>query len=523
MKKLIITLIVLAVIVAGTIVGVKIYKDHRKNSNPVKCTNVSYLNSGYYEYGDVLDGNITETGEQKVYVSINSIVAEVNVEPGQKVNVGDKLLSYDMTKQQLVIDKMKTQLEVYRTDILMAEKELEKLENMTPLEDMTTETTTEVTTEETTQLTTENTTENTTEDTTEKPTEESGTPTDAGRDNKGDNTANNPGNNSDNNNGNNNSNNGNGTDDNSGKQNPEDVFREHPDWVMYPDGSFGPIQQDGDSGNTDDPMDPNNPNNQFDPNENDEPVYTRAVLKEMILSKKESIKKMKNNLEIYEISIQKEEKKLSEGSVYATINGVVQSVDFSEETISMGQPVIVVSPNSGYQTVVSVSEWKLDKINIGDPVSIYSYESGGSYTGKVALIEKTPTEDYGYYYGGATASRYPVTIVIDEPCDDLAPGYWVQVTMGENNSYDPYNRMDEKVYLPLPYVREENGNSYVLCNENGRLKKRYVKTGKIIYGYAVEIKSGLTMDDYITFPYGKDVEEGKKCINSEGYDDMIEY
>ena len=37
---------------------------------------------------------------------------------------------------------------------------------------------------------------------------------------------------------------------------------------------------------------------------------------------------------------------------------------------------------------------------------------------------------------------------------------------------------------------------------------------------AVEIKSGLTMNDYIAFPYGKDVTEGKKCINVEGYDDM---
>ncbi len=476
MKKLIITLIVLAVVVAGTIIGVKIYKDHRKNTNPVKCINVSYLNSGYPEYGDMLDGNISETGDQKVYVDMSSVIAEVHVEPGQQVNVGDKLLSYDTTRQQLAIDSMKTQYEVYKTDILVAERELEKLKNMTPLEDMTTETTTELTTEETTELTTEATTENT------------GTPTDAD------------------------------------KPNPEDVFREHPDWVMYPDGHFGPLYPDEDIDDTEDPDDGFDPDDYFDPDEPYEPIYDRATLKEMIADKEKEIKKMKNDLEIYEIKIQKEEKKLDEGNVYAAINGVVKTVNVTDEAISSYQPVIVVSANSGYKTEVSISEWQLDEVNIGDPVSIYSYETGMAYTGKISSIDKTPTEDYGYYYGGgATASRYPMTIVIDEPCDDLQPGYWVQITLGEGGGYDPFGGMSDKLYLPLPYVREENGNYYVMAYDNGRLKKRFVKTGKVVYGYAIEIKSGLSMDDSIAFPYGKDVTEGKKCIITENFDEMMGY
>ena len=490
MKKLIITLVVLAILVAGTIVGVKIYKNHRKNSNPVKCTNVAILNTGYWEYGDTLDGTISEAGDQKVYLDLYSIVAEVNVEPGQHVNVGDKLLTYDMTGQELQIEKMKAQLEVYKTDLLVAERELEKLKNMTPLEDLTTE---EPTTEATTELTT---TEATTEQTTEK-----GTPGDADK-----------------------------------------IFKEHPDWVMYPDGSFGPppgnndnmdpngdidpngnmdpngnIDPNGnnDPGNSDDPFDPDDPNNQL------EPIYDRETLKELIRSKEDSIKNQKNSIEIYEIKIQKQEKKLEEGYVFAQTNGIVRTVDLSEEAITTGQPVIVVSSNTGYKTDVYINEWKLDKVNIGDPVTIYSYESGNSYTGKVASIEKTPTEQYGYY-GGATASTYPMTIIIDEPCDDLNPGYWVEVTMGDGggaSKFDPYANND-KIYLPLPYVREENGNSYVMVNDNGRLKKRFVKTGKTVYNYAIEIKSGLSMEDYIAFPYGKDVAEGKKCINVEGYADM---
>ena len=44
--------------------------------------------------------------------------------------------------------------------------------------------------------------------------------------------------------------------------------------------------------------------------------------------------------------------------------------------------------------------------------------------------------------------------------------------------------------------------------EDGKLKKQQVVTGRRISGYAIEIVSGLTQDDRIAFPYGKDVVEG---------------
>ena len=48
----------------------------------------------------------------------------------------------------------------------------------------------------------------------------------------------------------------------------------------------------------------------------------------------------------------------------------------------------------------------------------------------------------------------------------------------------------------------------VIADENNRLKKQYVVTGRTVYGSAVEIKSGLTEDDRIAFPYGKNAVEG---------------
>ena len=65
-------------------------------------------------------------------------------------------------------------------------------------------------------------------------------------------------------------------------------------------------------------------------------------------------------------------------------------------------------------------------------------------------------------------------------------------------------------------MRKEDGKSYVMKDDGtGHLVKQYVKTGKTIYGYAVEIKSGVTMDDYLAFPYGKTAKEGVKTNKDE--------
>ena len=60
------------------------------------------------------------------------------------------------------------------------------------------------------------------------------------------------------------------------------------------------------------------------------------------------------------------------------------------------------------------------------------------------------------------------------------------------------------------------GKSYVMmADENNQLKKQYVVTGKTVYGSAIEIKSGLTEDDKIAFPYGKDVKEGVRTKDTD--------
>ena len=70
------------------------------------------------------------------------------------------------------------------------------------------------------------------------------------------------------------------------------------------------------------------------------------------------------------------------------------------------------------------------------------------------------------------------------------------------------------------FVREEGNQYYVYKRgKNGRLTKQYVEVGKNISG-TLEITGGITFEDEIAFPYGRDVKEGAK---TESVDTLYDY
>ena len=78
------------------------------------------------------------------------------------------------------------------------------------------------------------------------------------------------------------------------------------------------------------------------------------------------------------------------------------------------------------------------------------------------------------------------------------------------------------IYLYKAYVRTENGQSYVYkVDENNRLKQQFVKTGKTLFSQYIEIKEGLTNEDKISFPYGKNVKNGAKVKDADDTSEMM--
>ena len=148
---------------------------------------------------------------------------------------------------------------------------------------------------------------------------------------------------------------------------------------------------------------------------------------------------------------------------------------------------------------------------MGQTVYANSWESGMSFEATITEISTYPQENSNSWGdGNPNVSYYPYTAYI-ENTEGLKNGEYVELTMTSN--VDNSN----SIYLDKAYVREEDGKSYVLkADKNDRLVKQYVVTGKTIWGQAVEIVSGLTMEDKIAFPYGKNAKEGVKVKESSG-------
>ena len=71
------------------------------------------------------------------------------------------------------------------------------------------------------------------------------------------------------------------------------------------------------------------------------------------------------------------------------------------------------------------------------------------------------------------------------------------------------------IFVSREYIRSQNGEEFVYkVGENQRLKKQKITTGRTFYGSTVEIKDGVTQEDWLAFPYGKNVREGAKIRES---------
>ena len=72
------------------------------------------------------------------------------------------------------------------------------------------------------------------------------------------------------------------------------------------------------------------------------------------------------------------------------------------------------------------------------------------------------------------------------------------------------------IYLEKAFVRTEKGESYIYVRgADGKLEKRTVQVGKVLWGSYYEILSDLSEEDYLAFPYGKDVKQGAPTVESD--------
>ena len=231
--------------------------------------------------------------------------------------------------------------------------------------------------------------------------------------------------------------------------------------------------------------------------------YSKKELAEMVREAEEELKEKKLDLKEANLTYRQDKLVGSDGEVRATVSGTVRNVKDPEE-VDEDEALLEVVGGGDLRVSTAIGELDYDSVHKGDPVTIEDYMYGGVYTGTVVKKGKEPTSSE-MYYGNGNVSYYPVTVTLDDANTELSVGDYVQVKFGTSEEGG------EIMCISKMFIRSDEKGSYCYVKgEDSKLEKRYIKTGKTLYGSEVEIVSGLDMEDMIAFPYGKNVKAGAK-------------
>ncbi|MGN0634343.1 MAG: biotin/lipoyl-binding protein [Oscillospiraceae bacterium] len=593
MKKVIITLLCLAIVSGGGFYGYKKYEKKKDSKRVVDVVPIDLLRESYWADESTLDAYVTAGNSQNVYLDSEKLVKELYVGVGDRVKKGDLLLQYDITVIDLELKQKKSQISVIEQQIKEAERELEKYKNLIPSEYAPSDDEPEYPDEPEEPDIPEEPEE---PEEPEKPIiiieqlkdlkqaseiDEEGfycfdcsVKTKAAKSFIGmlkmtgkkvrlfvrneneqiiyfweidgnsvtqkqinDWTL------------------GDGVeiDDSSvsfdaskadahGKfkvysqtnddELPDDDFTD--DDFTDDDFSDDDFTDDDFSDGGEDLYEPEEDGGETDDSENY--LYTKAELAKMIKQKEQDIASLKLDKRSAELQYKQSKNRKEDGSVKAEIDGVVVKIGaeasgfedmdyesdymddydsdemYGEDGMSGGDnsAYIVIQGDDGICIDINVGELNLYKFTEGTQLTGMSYDTGESFSATVIGVKDEPASYYSYMWNeNPNSSTYLVTASINGETS-LSVNDWASVTMPSDEE------ASSGLYLPLHYTRKEGSSYYVMrAGKNGKLEKQYIKTGKIIWGSYIEVKGGISLDDKLCFPYGKDVKEGVKTKESD--------
>ena len=236
-----------------------------------------------------------------------------------------------------------------------------------------------------------------------------------------------------------------------------------------------------------------------------EESYPKEELIKMIRDKNKEIAQMDTSIKLAKVNLEKVKKEVGSDTVYSELEGTVKAVrDPNSGDFTGSEAVVEVSGGGGYYIDGALSELELGTVSVGGTVQVNSWMTGASCEGEIVEISDYPTDNANSWSdGNSNVSYYPFKVFVSEEAN-LQEGDWVEMSY-QNTAGDDGNTM----YLESMFIRSENGKSYVMARgENGKLEKRWVQTGRNLWGSYTQIRGGLTVDDFVAFPYGRDVAEG---------------
>ena len=233
-------------------------------------------------------------------------------------------------------------------------------------------------------------------------------------------------------------------------------------------------------------------------------TYTADEIADMRKTKEKEVRDLTLDYKMAELNLKEMKAEAGDGSVRAKIKGVVKVVRDPETAFQNNEPVVTVSGGGGYNISIGVSELDILTLKPDQEVEVTSYDGDGqSVTGTIKEIGEYPQRNNDSWFGGGNpnVSFYPVKVYVDGD-SELREGDYVSVKYGDISAGD-------SMVMEKMFVRTDGSTSYVFkMGEDGRLVKQRIQVGKSPDAYMVEIRGGITGEDYIAFPYGTDVTEG---------------
>ena len=225
----------------------------------------------------------------------------------------------------------------------------------------------------------------------------------------------------------------------------------------------------------------------------------------MITDQESLIKKLDITARQAELAYKKAKATSSDGVVRSSCAGVVSALN-DYDSLEQNAVFLTVQSSKGLVIQGSIDELDLDIVSPGVTLSVMDFQTGMTYEAVVKEVSAIPQRNGDMMSSvNPNSSFFSFTAEITDPSAEIEVYNYVQMLFDSEDA-------GKNFYLPLMFIRKENGASYVMVmGEDGLLEKRFIKTGATLYGYMIEIKSGLTEEEYIAFPYGKSVNEGAKC------------
>ena len=209
------------------------------------------------------------------------------------------------------------------------------------------------------------------------------------------------------------------------------------------------------------------------------------------------------------LDYEKKKKAVEDGMIYASVNGQVKTI--TPPGTDTDQPLIRIASENSYSIRSTINEMDLPKYSIGHKIWISGMETGTASEAEITSIDMFPDTDADMAYEtNPNTSSYAFTAVLANG-EGFQKDEYVQIDLQP----DPEASETDILSIPTAYLRQEDGSYYVYAADPyGRLRRRKVTTGAILYGYYQEILDGLSIEDKIAFPYGKNAKEGVRVQNA---------